>query len=260
MSDYSNQVVGFTKLFAGLVHSTVWREEMHVKVVWITMLALADRNGEVLVSMPGLADAARVSIDQCTEALGRLQAPDKHSRTKTSGGRRIKAIDGGWVLLNYLKYRQLRDDISRREQIRDAVRRHRAKKSPVIGVSHVSRSNPIAEAEAEAEQRTFQPSNQSMGDRGMGEGGFGRANPLITGKRPGLEVELLRLVQREAELTDRDGMEIMAEVTSYEGAKRSKLNPATMSDDRLSNSVLDARARVKRLEEKVKRKSQGVAG
>lgn len=74
------------------------------------------------------------------------------------------------------------------------------------------------------------------------------ANPLVSGQRPSLEVELLRLVRREAELTDRDGMEVMSEVTGYEGATRSKLNPATMSDDRLANSVLDARARVKKLE------------
>lgn len=74
-------------------------------------------------------------------------------------------------------------------------------------------------------------------------------NPLVAGRRPELEMELLRLVRREAELTDRDGAEVMAEVTSYEGARTSKLNPASMSDDRLMNSVLDARARVKRLED-----------
>jgi len=51
-------------------------------------------------------------------------------------------------------------------------------------------------------------------------------------------------------LTNRDGAEVMAEVSHYEGARTSKLNPATMSDDRLLNSLLDARARVKRLEEK----------
>jgi len=64
-------------------------------------------------------------------------------------------------------------------------------------------------------------------------------------------------VGREAELTDRDGAEVMAEVTTYEGAKRSKLNAATMTDDRLLNSVLDARARVKRLEEDHGRKAAG---
>lgn len=149
--DYSNHVAGFTKLFSGLVHSTVWREEMHVKVVWITMLALADRNGHVLASMPGLADASRVSLDQCEEALRKLSAPDKHSRTKEHEGRRIQEVDGGWALYNYTKYRNLRDDENRRQQVREAVSRHRAK---VINVSH---GKPIAEAEAEAGRKELPP-------------------------------------------------------------------------------------------------------
>jgi len=71
---------------------------------------------------------------------------------------------------------------------------------------------------------------------------------LAPGERPTKERELLQLVRREAELTNRDGAEVMAEVTSYHGAKTSKINPATMSDDRLLNSLIDAKARVKRLE------------
>jgi hypothetical protein len=134
--DYSNHMPGFTKLFSGLVHSTVWREEMHVKVVWITMLALADRNGHVLASLPGLADASRVSLEQCQDALARLSSPDVHSRTKLNDGRRIEEVDGGWRLLNYLKYRNMRDDENRRQQIREAVGRYRAKQSDVIDVSH----------------------------------------------------------------------------------------------------------------------------
>jgi len=73
------------------------------------------------------------------------------------------------------------------------------------------------------------------------------ANPLV-GDRAAKEIELLALVRREAELTNRDGAEVMAEVSSYTGARTSKLNPAAMSDDRLLNSLLDAKARVKRLE------------
>lgn len=145
-------MAGFTKLFSGLVHSTVWREDMHVKVVWITMLALADRNGCVLASLPGLADAARVSLDQCKDALEILSGPDAYSRTKEHEGRRIEECDGGWRLLNYLKYRQVRDDENRRQQIREAVARHRSK--PVINVSRESQGKPIAEAEAEAERKT----------------------------------------------------------------------------------------------------------
>ena len=152
---YYGAVAGFTKLFSTIVDSTVWREEMHVKVVWITMLAKANRNGDVLASVPGLADAARVSLDQCVEALARLSAPDTWSRTKEHEGRRIVEVDGGWRLLNYPKYRELRDADERRIQTREAVRRYRAKeKANPITVSTSKHGKPRkaqAEAEAEAE-------------------------------------------------------------------------------------------------------------
>lgn len=98
--------MGFTKLFGGLVHSTIWREAMHVKIVWITMLAIVDREGFVDASIPGLAHLAGVSLDECQEALDKLSAPDLFSRTKEFDGRRIEPRDGGWLVLNYTKYRE----------------------------------------------------------------------------------------------------------------------------------------------------------
>lgn len=146
-NDYSNRMTGFTKLFSTIIDSTVWREAMHVKVVWITMLAKADRNGVVPCSFPGLADAARVSLDECRDALDRLMAPDPHSRTKLYDGRRIEECDGGWQILNYLKYRELASRDERRIKVRDAVAKHRRNQSVISG----NQSNHIAEAEAEAE-------------------------------------------------------------------------------------------------------------
>ena len=147
---YSDVVAGFTKLFSTIVHSTVWREEMHVKVVWVTMLALADRNGYVAASLPGLADASRVTLEQCEEALARLSAPDKHSRTKEHEGRRIAEVDGGWALLNYTKYREQRDKDERRIKGRKYVADFRARKK--ADALTVSTSKHIAEAEAEADR------------------------------------------------------------------------------------------------------------
>lgn len=151
---YSSAVAGFTKLFSTIVDSTVWREEMHVKVVWITMLAKANRHGEIAASVPGLADAARVSLAQCVEALDRLSSPDEWSRTKEHEGRRIVEVDGGWRLLNYPKYRKLRDAEERREQTRAAVSRHRAKKKAkrlTVSTRKPRKAQAEAEAEAEAE-------------------------------------------------------------------------------------------------------------
>jgi hypothetical protein len=152
--DYSKAVTGFTKLFSGIIFSTVWREEMHVKVVWITMLALADRNGVVNASVPGLADASRVTVEQCREALARFMAPDEDSRTKEFDGRRAEVADGGWRLLNYLKYRELMSKDERRIKGREYVANHRSRKQVQADVSDGKQSKHIAEAEAEAEADT----------------------------------------------------------------------------------------------------------
>ena len=49
---------GYSKLFSEICDSTIWREPDHVRIVWITMLAKANKHGEVMASIPGLADAA----------------------------------------------------------------------------------------------------------------------------------------------------------------------------------------------------------
>jgi len=251
-SNYSNLVSGFTKLFSTIVHSTVWREAMHVKVVWVTMLALADRNGRVMASLPGLADAARVSIPQCEEALKKLSSPDLYSRTKAFEGRRIAETDGGWQLLNYQKYREMKHLDERRIQTREAVRRHRElKRSKPLTVSHGKPKKAQAEAEAEAEAQRIHPSTPStppVGERGVGREGP-LSNPLIgPGDRVRLETEVLRLVRRKAEITGQDAVDVMAVASGYDGARRTKLNPASMTDDRLLNTLRDLRQDVAELE------------
>lgn len=95
----------FTKLFASIVTSTIWREADHVRVVWVTMLAICDRRGMVRASVPGLAGVANVTIEHCLEAIDRFLSPDPWSRTKEHDGRRIEVVAGGWRLLNYEEHR-----------------------------------------------------------------------------------------------------------------------------------------------------------
>jgi hypothetical protein len=111
------------------------------------MLAMADRNGRIWASLPGLAYRARVTVEECAEALAKFESPDKHSRTKENEGRRIEQIDGGWRILNYLKYRSIRDE----ESIKEAKRKYINTKRHVEKVSTVDLGRHNAEAEAEAE-------------------------------------------------------------------------------------------------------------
>ena len=154
-------------MYSGLLFSTVWREDMHVKIVWIALLALSDAHGIVSASVPGLAHAAGVSVDQCREALAKFLGPDRDSRTKDHEGRRIEEVDGGWLILNYVKYREMRDEERRKEQVRQAVARHREKKKTDVINSHESKPCKPRKAQAEASTeavRTTVPSLRSGDD------------------------------------------------------------------------------------------------
>jgi len=120
------------------------------------MLAMADRKGRVWASVPGLANRARVAVEDTRAALITLLAPDPDSRTTDHDGRRIEPMDGGWMLLNYLKYREMRDEDTRAEQNRAAQATFRSKqnKQEVSTVSHGKPESAQAEAEAEEERES----------------------------------------------------------------------------------------------------------
>lgn len=152
--------VTFTKLFSSITASTIWAEPDHTRLVWITMLAMADQHGRVWASIPGLANMARVTLEKCEDALRALQSPDKYSRTKEHEGRRIEEIDGGWRLLNHAKYRAIRDE----ESIKESKRRYinarreaeRASSSTVEGVEQSrTPSKPVGRGRANTEAEAY---------------------------------------------------------------------------------------------------------
>lgn len=99
-------MAGWAKLFSSIVTSSVWTEDDATLRVWIAMLATADGEGVVEGSVPGFASLARVNVPQMEAALEKLTAPDPYSRTPDHEGRRLEVIEGGWLVLNYCKYRQ----------------------------------------------------------------------------------------------------------------------------------------------------------
>ena len=136
---------GFTKLFSDIIHSTIWREDNKTRIVWVTMLAMADSRGEVHASVPGLADAARVDLDDCVEALDKLKAPDEWSRSKEYEGRRVEEIDGGWLLLNHARYKKKLSDDDKKEQNRIRQKRHREKqKASRVTSRNVTQRNAMS--------------------------------------------------------------------------------------------------------------------
>jgi hypothetical protein len=150
-------MVTYTKLFSDILASSIWNEPDSVRIVWITMLALSDRDGIVGASVPGLAHLARQPLEATAAALEVLSAPDPYSRTKDHDGRRISAIDGGWQILNYERHRE-RASIEEK-RAKDAARqarkreRDRAKDASRKVTRGPARSPKIAQAEADAEAK-----------------------------------------------------------------------------------------------------------
>lgn len=113
----------FVVLDAEILSSSVWSESASVRLVWITLLILCDTDGYVGASIPGIASAAGVKLDEAEDAIRRLQEPDAYSRTTANEGRRLEPSERGWRILNF------RDHLDRlsseRVKARDRVRRHR---------------------------------------------------------------------------------------------------------------------------------------
>lgn len=118
----------FTKLQRSIVTSSIWLQDMETRLVWITLLALCDRDGIVRASPKQLTHQARVSQEGCEKAIELLQSPDEDSRSMEHEGRRIKRVEGGFLVLNYDRILQEGAREERRGYNRAKKAEERAKK------------------------------------------------------------------------------------------------------------------------------------
>jgi len=145
-------VSGFVKLYGTkLLKSTLWLEPLEVRMLFITMLALADRDG--IVDVPGarvLARAANMDVEEVERALAVLEAPDPDSRTPDEDGRRVIRDGSVWRVVNYAKYREFRSEAQERH--RKVVADWRARN--VTGDSRdVTPATSATEAEADKQRQ-----------------------------------------------------------------------------------------------------------
>lgn len=139
---------------------------------------------------------------------------------------RLIEEDGG-----RLYQKRVRRDVVAELDFREAQREHGKKGG-----------RPTNKATLSGPESPPSPSPAPNARRQTPENGGPPANPLLAGRRPALEQECLALVREVAGLTGEDPVEVIAQASGYKGAATTKLNPATMSDDRLANTVRDLRS------------------
>lgn len=120
--------MSWTKLHSKIVYSSIWSENPATCKVWITLLALADQHGTVSASRIGLARLTMLDIAEVNHALAVLEGPDENSSDGTTG-ERILRVDGGWVILNHAKYRDIQTPAQAAAARRAAAYRERKEAS-----------------------------------------------------------------------------------------------------------------------------------
>lgn len=184
--------MSYVKLFGSILDSTVWRTPPAITKVWIALLAMKDQNGEVMASVPGLADRAKVSRRVCERALRIFLAPDRDSRTKDDDGRRIREIDGGWLVLNHDKY-ALKDSLDDRRR-KDAERQRRRRERLAGGEErHVTSRDSHARHAIRSDQSTADDPDQK---------GFAPPVRAGAGPRPGRANGHDRVASTDAKLAE----------------------------------------------------------
>lgn len=184
--------MAFVKLDCGILRSTIWFDR-EARELFLTALLMAvprtitEPMSEIEVDslaltgfvVPpgnyGFVEAAGVGIIRMAgiddvqagiEALKRLASPENTSRSPEFDGRRLVRVDGGYIVLNFAKYRE-RDHTAAERQ-----KRYRDRQAEALRVTgetlrvtddgNVTRDRKVTQAEAEAEgerENTFSPAD-----------------------------------------------------------------------------------------------------
>jgi hypothetical protein len=158
----------YAKLFTSIYQGTL-RGNSHGLLVFTNLLAHADMEGRVDIHPRAISEEVGLTVDEVKQALLVLESPDDESRSPEEQGRRIVRLDEhrawGWIVVNYVKYRAIRNEDDRREQNRRSQAAWRAKqKDAALTISDVSHGKPRsahteADTEAYAEALGGRPPN-----------------------------------------------------------------------------------------------------
>src|ERR1700722_15205066 len=103
----------YAKIFAQIFDSSI-AADWQTRHVFEDLLKLSDRFGIVDITPRSIAGRTGVPLEIVQRALEVLAQPDPDSRTPDEDGRRITLLDParnwGWRIVNYEKYRAIRDE------------------------------------------------------------------------------------------------------------------------------------------------------
>ena len=134
----------YAPLFASIVESSLWKQPLHVRVLFVTMLPRKDWDHVVRVSDHHLKNMANITDDQTMDGLRILSSPDTSTTIpQPFDGRRIERVEEGWLILNGDKYQRMMKQLNQRamgakrkreQRERDLVKNTKARSRPLRSV------------------------------------------------------------------------------------------------------------------------------
>jgi len=149
------------------IHKSLWdgtlADSWQGWALFVFLLAHADADGVVDMTPAAIVGRSGLKIEDVLVGLDELLAPDPNSRTPDFEGRRLALLDEsrswGWFIVNYKKYRDMKDMEQVREQNRERVRRWREthgnapKRSVTLGNAEKRQEEVEVEVEEETESQ-----------------------------------------------------------------------------------------------------------
>ena len=172
----------YSQIFDGTLHGN-----LEATAVFMAMIAIADSDGVVDLTLTALTSRTGWPQEFIERGIAELEQADEHSRTPDEEGRRIVRLRDnttwGWRITNYLKYREIRDESSRRDYMRRYMRDRRSKQA----VNSVNTCKPpLAHAEAEAEAEA-EAKKKTRRARARADDSPGQAPEVAPELPPGLD-------------------------------------------------------------------------
>ena len=203
----------FVKLDCGILNSTLWPDR-EAREIFITALLMAiptqikedipaievdslDYSGFTvpagyygMVNAAGTGIVRRAGIDKADgiEALKRLSDPDDESRSPEFEGRRLARVNGGYIILNYDKYRE--KDYTAAQRMRDYRQRLKDKSLQRNNVTLPVTLQTVTQGEAEADTEAIKEEKLASLAKKEKAKADKRPSNIMEAKSYGVEIEL----------------------------------------------------------------------
>jgi hypothetical protein len=169
----------YAKLFSRITESSLMEEPVSARYTFMMLLAIADPSGHVIGTDVAIARRMNLPTEAFIADIASLMLPDADSNSKAEDGRRVVESDGerGYRVVNYLVYRDMKNEDQKRAYMRDYMRSYRGGKGSVKPCKTMLAQLAHAEAEAEAEEKATTTVSLTLPPLAGGGGGKSKNLP-----------------------------------------------------------------------------------